>query len=69
MNSIFDSVLAQSENEYPALMKPTTLATLATLEDGKDIEAIRIGSNFSRIYGLEAGGFGVRMDHATAPVK
>lgn len=69
INTIFDSVLTQCDKEYPALMKPTTPATLVTLEDGRDIEARRIGSNFSRFYGLEAGGFGVRMDHAPTPVK
>lgn len=69
LNCIFDSVLAQGDNEYPALMKPSTPAILATLEEGKDVQAKRIGSKFSRIYGLEAGGFGVKMDHAPEPVK
>lgn len=69
LGAVFDSVLAQGDNEYPALMKPTTPATLATLESGKDIEAKRIGSNFTRYYGLEAGGFGLRMDHGSPPVK
>lgn len=69
MNVIFDSVLAQNDNEYPALMIPTTPTTLATLEAGKDVKARRIGSNFARIYGLEAGGFGVIMDHASEIVR
>lgn len=56
----FDSVLAQQDNEFPALMTPKTPTTLARLEEGHDIEATRLGSNFSRYYGLEAGGFGVR---------
>lgn len=68
-NSVFDSVLAQSDNEYPALMRPTTPSTLNTLENGHDVQARRIGSNFTRFYGLEAGGFGVKMDRAPAPVK
>lgn len=69
LNAVFDSVLTQGDSEYPALMKPTKPATLATLESGKDIKAKRIGSNFIRFYGLEAGGFGVRMDHGSPPVK
>lgn len=68
-NSIFDSVLAQSENEYPAIMQPTTPASLARLEAGHDIQAKRIGSNFTRSYGLEAGGFGVRLDREPALAK
>lgn len=69
LNTIFDSVLTQGDSEYPALMKPSAPATLATLEVGKDIEAKRIGSNFTRFYGMEAGGFGIRMDHGSPQVK
>lgn len=69
LNIIFDSILAQSDKEYPALMRPTTPATLATLEEGKDIIARRVGSDLLRYYGLEAGGFGVRMDIAPNSVK
>lgn len=50
-------------------MKPVTTTTLATLEEGKDAQATRLGSDFTRFYGLEAGGFGVRMDHSPSPVK
>lgn len=69
LDSVFDSVLAQSDDEYPAIMRPTSPASLATLEAGKDVEANRIGSTFTRYYGLEAGGFGVRMDHSPIQVK
>lgn len=61
MNMVFDSVLAQSHNEYPALMVPMRPATLRTLEDGFDIHARRIGADFTRFYGLEAGGFGTKL--------
>lgn len=63
INAVFDSVQAQSEGEYPALMFPTKDATLKTIEDGFDIEAKRLGSSFIAHYGLEAGGFGVRLAH------
>jgi len=69
LNVVFDSVLAQSDNEYPALMEPTSLVTLATLESGNDIEAKKIGTNFTRFYGMEAGGFGVRMDYGSPKVE
>ncbi len=59
LNAVFDGVLAQGETDLPAIMQPVSPATLGTLEAGKDIEARRIGSNFSRYYGLEAGGFGL----------
>jgi hypothetical protein len=68
-NIIFDSVLAQGDSEVPAIMRPTTPATLTTLESGYDVHAKRIGSTFTRNYGLEAGGFGVKLDHVSAPVK
>ena len=60
LNMAFDSVLAQQDNEFPTLMTPKAPATLSSLEEGQDIEATRIGSTFTRYYGLEAGGFGVR---------
>ncbi len=58
INAIFDSVQTQNPDEYPALMIPTSPTTLKTLEDGFDIEAKRIGTSITKIYGLEAGGFG-----------
>lgn len=63
VNAVFDSVQAQSDSEYPALMIPTAPATLKTLEDGFDVEAKRIGRDFTAHYGLEAGGFGVKLGH------
>ncbi len=66
LNAAFDSVLTSSDTEYPAIMKPVRPATLSTLEEGKDIEAQRIGSNFVRFYGMQAGGFGVELDHSEA---
>jgi tetrahydromethanopterin S-methyltransferase subunit G len=63
VNAVFDSVQAQSDNEYPALMIPTSPATLKTLEDGFDVEAKRIGRDFTAHYGLEAGGFGITLAH------
>lgn len=59
LNLIFDSVIAQSDSEFPALMRPKSSSSISTLEEGKDIEAIRLGSTFARYYGLEAGGFGI----------
>lgn len=67
LNAAFDSVLASSDTEYPAIMKPVRTAALGTLEEGKDIEAQRIGSNFVRFYGMQAGGFGVELDHLETP--
>ncbi|MCL4354281.1 MAG: hypothetical protein M1444_03150 [Patescibacteria group bacterium] len=61
INAVFDSVQAQSDGEYPAMMMPTNPATLRTLEDGIDIEAKRIGSTTTATYGLEAGGFGATL--------
>lgn len=63
LNAIFDSVQAQSDTEYPALMVPTKDTTLETVENGFDVEAKRLGSSFTAHYGLEAGGFGVRLAH------
>ena len=63
LNAVFDSVQAQSDKEYPALMIPKTPVGFDVLEAGMDIEATRIGTNFSAHYGLEAGGFGVRSAH------
>lgn len=69
LNAPFDSVLASSDKEYPVIMKPVRPATLSTLEEGKDIEAQRIGSNFVRLYGIQAGGFGVEMDHLQTHIE
>lgn len=64
LNAVFDTVQAQNDMEYPALMIPTTPATtLQTLEGGLDIEGKRLGTNFTAHYGLEAGGFGVKLAH------
>jgi hypothetical protein len=60
---VFDSVQAQSDNEYPALMIPETPVSFEALETGMDIEGKRIGTDFTAHYGLEAGGFGVRSVH------
>ncbi len=68
-NTIFDSSLAQNENEYPAIMRPTVPATLAALEAGYDLQAKRVGSKLTRIYGLEPGGFGVKLYHESVPAK
>lgn len=68
INAMFDSVQAQSDNEYPALMFPTRDATLKTIEDGFDVEARKLGSSFTAHYGLEAGGFGVRSAHEAKQV-
>lgn len=59
LNMVLDSVLARQDNEFPALMVPNVASTLSVLEEGHDIEATRVGSIFTRYYGLEAGGFGV----------
>lgn len=61
INAVFDSVQAQGDGEYPALMMPINPATLGTLEDGFDIEAKRIGSSTIATYGLEAGGFDAKL--------
>ncbi len=63
LNAVFDSVQAQTDNEYPALMLPKTPVTFEALEAGLDIEGQRIGTDFTTHYGLEAGGFGVRSAH------
>lgn len=67
MNCIFDCVAARDGRDFPALMIPTAPASIAKLETGMDIEAKRVGSNFKRIYGLEAGGFGTTMDQPSLP--
>ncbi len=69
LNCVFDSVLASSDREYPAIMQPTISTALEVLESGKDIKAKRIGSNFYRFYGLEAGGFGIEMDSTESNVE
>ena len=69
LNAAFDCVLTSDDKEYPAIMKPVRPATLSTLEEGKDVEAQRIGSNFVRFYGMQAGGFGVEMDHSETHVE
>lgn len=63
LNAVFDSVQAQSDNEYPALMIPKTPVGFDALEAGMDIEGQRLGTDFTAHYGLEAGGFGVRSAH------
>jgi len=63
LNAVFDSVQAQSDNEYPALMIPKTPVTFEALEAGLDVEAKRIGTDFTAHYGLAAGGFGVKSAH------
>lgn len=65
LNAVFDSVQAQSANEYPALMIPKTPVSFDAFESGMDIEGKRIGTDFTVHYGLEAGGFGVRSAHDT----
>lgn len=59
---IFDPVLAESDSEWPAIMVPTNEGILYDMESGYDIRATRIGTNFERIYGLEAGGFGAKFN-------
>ena len=66
LNAVLDSVQAQSDIEYPALMIPKTPVGFEALETGKDIEGQRIGTNLTAHYGLEAGGFGVRSAHEAA---
>lgn len=58
-NIILDGVMARSDNEFPCIMVPENGGTLVDMENGFDINATRIGTNFKRIYGLDAGGFGV----------
>ncbi len=57
-NIILDGVLAETDNEIPCIMVPKNGETLKDLEAGYDIEATQIRTNFKRIYGLGAGGFG-----------
>lgn len=65
LQAIYDGSLVQDGNEYPALMIPKKPTTLNTLERGLDVETQRIGTEFVRTYGLEAGGWGVRLPPAT----
>ncbi|MEX0616738.1 MAG: hypothetical protein WD231_02930 [Candidatus Woykebacteria bacterium] len=58
-NVAFDSVLAKAGDELPALMVSEEPTSLGTLEQGYDVKGKRIGSHFTRYYGLEASGFGV----------
>src|SRR3989338_241286 len=65
LNAVFDSVQAQSDTDYPALMMPTSPSpSLQTLESGLDVECNRLGTGFTAYYGLEAGGFGTRLAHS-----
>lgn len=61
LDVVFDGSMAQGDNEYPAIMQPTSPATLETMEDGFDVLTKRIGTEFLRVYGLGAGGFGIKL--------
>jgi hypothetical protein len=63
LNAVFDSVQAETDTEYPAIMIPKTPVTFEALEAGLDVEGRRIGTDFTVHYGLQAGGFGVRSAH------
>lgn len=69
INGVFDSVLAQSNNEYPALMLPLQKTSLDTLEAGLDVETRRIGTTTTRIYGLMASSFGIKLAPLTVPTS
>ncbi len=64
-NIILDAVQAQQVGEYPALMVPENGETLQDMEAGFDINAKRIGTQVSAVYGLEAGGFGAKYKEST----
>jgi hypothetical protein len=67
LNAVFDSVQAQTDNEYPAIMLPKTPVNFDALEAGKDIAGQRLGTDFTLHYGLQAGGFGIDSAHQNPP--
>ena len=61
INAVYDPVLAENPDDLPALMLPSQGVTFDTLLHGQDVSCKQIGKDFSRNYGLEPFGFGVRL--------
>jgi len=60
LGAILDLTAVTDINELPAIFMPTDGTTWNDMTQGSDATCKRIGTNHQEVFGLEAGGFGIR---------